>query len=401
MNQQGQLISYRYDALDRLMGVEPFAASSTTRMYRDGRLATQLEGGQQHSLFEAGDHLLAQSTHSGNRTVNTLLGCDQQRSVVQSVSGNRVQHSAYTPYGGQPAEGGVHSLLGFNGEQPDPVTGCYLLGNGYRAYNPQLMRFHSPDSMSPFDSGGINPYAYCLGDPVNMSDPTGHFSWKSILSIVISVAAIALTVVTLGAGAPLTGPLLAVAAIGIVGETLSIASVLATELAPHSEAGAVLGQFSLALSVASLATPAAAKFAASRSVRAASKFFKAGPVSVARQGAVRVSNGQGLKSLSGVAGLGKGARNTVAVQNRLLDAAEGFKYVKYFGYGVKGGSIGFDAFALLKAPADPAQSDGPSTLDASVRRDFGPDDQAQPITDMKIGEVLTQGQNRLLGMREF
>ncbi|MGW1412282.1 RHS repeat-associated core domain-containing protein [Streptomyces sp. NPDC002403] len=71
-------------------------------------------------------------------------------------------------------EAGLVSLLGFNGERPDPAMGWYLLGNGYRAFNPVLMRFHSPDSSSPFDGGGLNPYAYCLGDPINRVDPTGN-----------------------------------------------------------------------------------------------------------------------------------------------------------------------------------------------------------------------------------
>ncbi|WP_371850672.1 RHS repeat-associated core domain-containing protein [Pseudomonas sp. Irchel s3b6] len=74
-------------------------------------------------------------------------------------------------------------LLGFNGERPDPVTGHYLLGNGYRAFNPVLMRFNSPDSWSPFGEGGLNAYTYCVGDPVNGRDPNGHTPiWlKSIL----------------------------------------------------------------------------------------------------------------------------------------------------------------------------------------------------------------------------
>ncbi|SDW89091.1 RHS repeat-associated core domain-containing protein [Pseudomonas syringae] len=66
------------------------------------------------------------------------------------------------------------SLPGFNGELLDSVTGHYPLGNGYRAYNPVLMRFNSPDSLSPFGKGGLNAYAYCAGDPVNRSDPSGH-----------------------------------------------------------------------------------------------------------------------------------------------------------------------------------------------------------------------------------
>ena len=35
------------------------------------------------------------------------------------------------------------------------------------------MRFYSPDSLSPFDAGGLNSYAYCSGDPLNYSDPSG------------------------------------------------------------------------------------------------------------------------------------------------------------------------------------------------------------------------------------
>ncbi|MDG6404688.1 hypothetical protein QCD79_33880, partial [Pseudomonas quasicaspiana] len=37
--------------------------------------------------------------------------------VLQSVTGNQIQRSVYTPYGGSAVEGGLQSLLGFNGEQ--------------------------------------------------------------------------------------------------------------------------------------------------------------------------------------------------------------------------------------------------------------------------------------------
>lgn len=68
----------------------------------------------------------------------------------------------------------LNSALGFNGERIDPELGGYHLGNGYRLYSPSLRRFTSPDSLSPFGKGGINPYAYCEGDPINNTDPTGH-----------------------------------------------------------------------------------------------------------------------------------------------------------------------------------------------------------------------------------
>ena len=109
-----------------------------------------------------------------------LLATDHQRSVINALDENRPQPIAYTPYGHRPAENGLLSLLGFNGERLDPVTGCYLLGNGYRAFNPVLMRFNSPDSWSPFGKGGLNGYAYCSGDPINQSDQTGHAARKLI-----------------------------------------------------------------------------------------------------------------------------------------------------------------------------------------------------------------------------
>jgi len=70
--------------------------------------------------------------------------------------------------------GGPGSTLGFNGERSDLALGHYHLGNGYRLYSPALRRFTAPDHMSPFGQGGINPYAYCAGDPINNTDPTGH-----------------------------------------------------------------------------------------------------------------------------------------------------------------------------------------------------------------------------------
>ncbi|MFJ4259891.1 RHS repeat-associated core domain-containing protein [Pseudomonas monteilii] len=78
---------------------------------------------------------------------------------------------SYSPYGNHPA---LVSMLGFNGERPDPVTGYYVLGRGYRAYASALMRFVKPDDMSPFGAGGLNSYAYCFNDPINLQDPDGH-----------------------------------------------------------------------------------------------------------------------------------------------------------------------------------------------------------------------------------
>lgn len=107
---------------------------------------------------------------SGNR----LLVTDPQNSPLRAVGSGDLAAVAYCAYGHRVDGEGLSGLPGFNGERADPLTGHYLLGNGYRAFSPVLMRFNSPDSWSPFGGGGLNAYAYCAGDPVNRSDPTGH-----------------------------------------------------------------------------------------------------------------------------------------------------------------------------------------------------------------------------------
>ncbi|VVO33423.1 RHS repeat-associated core domain-containing protein [Pseudomonas fluorescens] len=168
------LARYHYDPLDRLVNSTPFEQSAIRRYYCKTRLATETQGGVQRSIVQHDDQLLAQQQHENGKAFATLLATDQQRSVLNALDATQPRHLAYTPYGHRPTENGLLSLLGFNGEQPDPVTGHYHLGNGYRQFNPVLMRFNSPDSWSPFGKGGLNAYAYCAGNPISQRDPSGH-----------------------------------------------------------------------------------------------------------------------------------------------------------------------------------------------------------------------------------
>ncbi|MCL6705201.1 RHS repeat-associated core domain-containing protein [Pseudomonas sp. T1.Ur] len=172
------LCRYRYDPLDRLVDCAPCAEVGIQRFYCKSRLATEIQGAVQRSVFQHDDQLLAQLRREDMKVETDLLATDQRRSVLNVLDANRVHPLAYSPYGHRPAENGLLSLLGFNGERPDPVTGHYLLGNGYRAFNPVLMRFNSPDSLSPFGEGGLNAYGYCEGDSINQNDPTGHMLSK-------------------------------------------------------------------------------------------------------------------------------------------------------------------------------------------------------------------------------
>ena len=163
-------VSYQYDALDRLVSRLPVGKERLDRFYLKDRIVTEIRGEVQRQIFQYQDVLLAE-LHTEGVQHALLLMTDIQRSVVRTTD----SHSAYTPYGHRVVEGECPSLLGFNGERPDSFTEHYLLGNGHRAFNPLLMRFNSPDSLSPFGKGGLNGYAYCQGDPINHTDPTGRF----------------------------------------------------------------------------------------------------------------------------------------------------------------------------------------------------------------------------------
>jgi RHS repeat-associated protein len=358
MTSSTALIHYIYDPLDRILGHQIADEPAMLHFYQDDQLVLQARQDRQRRFLRDGPHLLAHSDQSGSTTQVALLGTDQQSSVLQVLTGSERTDRAYTPYGAQPVLEEIDELMGYNGQLPDPVTGCYLLGNGQRVYSPGLMRFHSPDTMSPFGAGGINPYAYCLGDPINLVDPTGHFSWKSILGIGIAIVSIALTVATLGSAAPLTGPAIVASLLNIGSDMLDVASTLAEELAPDSKAGAVLGQLSMALSVGSLGAKQIGKRAA---LGAGRKIGRSAKSPLTRQGAIKVTNGSSLQGFKGAAGLTKAARNTVVIGERLESAREVVNYIDY-AYAVV---AGVDAYVLpyLNPPKSTQQDDGTSSFD--------------------------------------
>ena len=69
----------------------------------------------------------------------------------------------------------------------DTETDLYYLQSRY--YDPEIGRFISQDEVTYLDPetiNGLNLYAYCLDNPVNMVDPTGHF-WETIFDIAFAI----------------------------------------------------------------------------------------------------------------------------------------------------------------------------------------------------------------------
>jgi len=234
----GHGAGYGYDAGNRLAWQRVDATQQLHRLYyRGSRLVNEWlspPGQAQDAEKDTRVRLtgVSQGICTGGRESTVLLGTDAGGSVLTGYDGSTRDY-AYGPYGQESrTEHGsgtqAESVQGWNGERADPVTGVTHLGNGYRAYNPVLMRFHCPDSLSPFGAGGLNPYAYCEGDPVNHADPTGHLSWRGWLSIGLGIAAVLIGVATLGLGAAGAISLGVVAAgmavLDVAGGALAIAS---------------------------------------------------------------------------------------------------------------------------------------------------------------------------------
>jgi RHS repeat-associated protein len=147
--------------------------------YNNNALTTLLQDNHSTSISRAHERALFFTCRQSGNSLSSLLARDVKGSVIGLFSTQGLAPTAFSPWGHAEATTGM--LAGFKGEYLDPVTTCYLLGRGYRSYTPTLMRFASPDSLSPLGAGGINAYSYLAGDPVNANDPTGHVRGKVLL----------------------------------------------------------------------------------------------------------------------------------------------------------------------------------------------------------------------------
>lgn len=265
---------YSYDAMDRLATTGK-NEEELHLIYNGPQLRGEYGSAGQARYFEPGSLActLQRVQRSGvNRTLFEFRDDDGTVLVTYDATANTATYHAYSAYGEHTSEE-ADSLSGFNGEYRDAQNDQYPLGQGYRTYDPDSMRFQAPDDASPFGRGGPNAYAYCGGDPVNISDPSGH--WGSIGSgkvnrglraiwgdrlpgplsmgsggaligtIIWSGLGVVTAIMTGGASLALSAALVGVA---FVASATAIASVVVADTNP--ELAAILGWVSLGFTVA-------------------------------------------------------------------------------------------------------------------------------------------------------
>lgn len=259
-----------YDPLGRLIRVNGLENSKYGYNALNQIVSQTVKNNQNHQLYYRADELVNEITTEKNNKIRlikaghtclavgcntelTLMANEYNDNLIWSLNTNNKLSQSHSrlPYGEDKT---TEHFLGLNGERIDPITGVYHLGNGYRAYNPCLMRFHCPDSLSPFGKGGINPYAYCAGDPINRIDPSGHFSLKAMSGLAIGALGIIFSGVTFGASLAASGAIMAsiTLILSVASDATGIASMLTRKSDP--QASSILGWASLALGIASIGT---------------------------------------------------------------------------------------------------------------------------------------------------
>jgi len=139
-------------------------------------------------------------------------------SDVTDKNGELIQHTEYTPYGEFSPSSAVTdprvTQYCYTGKLYDSSTELYFYSARY--YDPSLARFITADTIvpDPGNSQSYNRYSYTEGNPINYTDPTGHFSLKEWVGKIVGAVVGVITYAATGSMS------LAMAAYGFVSTTI-------------------------------------------------------------------------------------------------------------------------------------------------------------------------------------
>jgi len=171
-------VTFGYDGAGRR--VRKTGASTTVRYVYDGdNLFAEVDGAAPTTpLAEYTSYPGIDAPHSVRRRMRSdsvfYYAQNFPGNVVALINGAQslVAQYKYKPYGGDDGSSpsSMPNSFRFAARQLDTETGLYYMRARY--YDPGLGRFISEDPIGL--AGGINPYTYAAGNPVNYRDPTGQ-----------------------------------------------------------------------------------------------------------------------------------------------------------------------------------------------------------------------------------
>jgi RHS repeat-associated protein len=150
------------------------ATGGTTTYYLGGEADITFNSVTPSGLLSSQIH--ADIRREGTQTLYLIKDHLASNRLTIPQSAAALQSHAYGPYGNPRITNAatVPTGRGYINERFDPETGLQYLHARY--YDPDLGRFLTPDWWDPWQEGvDINRFAYGLNDPINMSDPNGHY----------------------------------------------------------------------------------------------------------------------------------------------------------------------------------------------------------------------------------
>ena len=173
--------SFTYDAAGQRLTK---AANGQTRrhLYQDKNLLAVLDGEgavQEYNILEDDGSIIC--GQRGTTADKYWYRQDIRGSITNIIDNAETVKKSYTydAFGNTAQSGSFQNSFAYTGAVLDEETGLYYMNARY--YDPSTGRFVSQDSYRGESEGLWHLYAYCDSDPVNFTDPTGHYSRQNAI----------------------------------------------------------------------------------------------------------------------------------------------------------------------------------------------------------------------------
>ena len=170
--------------------------TETDYFYQDGTvLYTKDADGNRSSMNLLGisANVIATSRGTGNSESWYLYNKDIRESTTSltAADGEAAATYEYDDFGSTTVTSGadLDNEICYTGQIYDQSSGLYYYNA--RFYDPENARFLTQDTYRGENDqpDTLHLYAYCANNPINYTDPTGHFVWKVVGAVIVGTAA--------------------------------------------------------------------------------------------------------------------------------------------------------------------------------------------------------------------